>query len=92
MISYDFVKGNVGSFAPFIFDEFGRVKMPMPSFLRNHYNKFFSCCHGSAHIGFQIMFLARLEGAPLSKAYTPYVVEGGATDNAAQKLYLEDYN
>ncbi len=28
-------------------------------------------------IGFQIMFLARLEGAPLSKAYTPYVVEGG---------------
>jgi len=23
------------------------------------------------------MFLARLEGASLSKAYTPYVVEGG---------------
>ena len=28
-------------------------------------------------IGFQIMFLARLEGAPLSKAYELYVVEGG---------------
>ena len=28
-------------------------------------------------IGFQIMFLARLEGAPLSKAYNEYVVEGG---------------
>jgi len=29
------------------------------------------------YIGFQIVFLARLEGTPLSKAYTPYVVEGG---------------
>jgi len=38
------------------------------------------------------MFLARLEGAPLSKAYTPYVVEGGATDNVVQKLYLEAYS
>ena len=28
-------------------------------------------------IGFQIMFLARLEGASLSKAYNEYVVEGG---------------
>jgi len=37
------------------------------------------------------MFLARLEGAPLSKAYNPYVVEGGATDNAVQRLSLEDY-
>ena len=37
------------------------------------------------------MFLARLEGVPLSKAYKSYVVEGGATDNAAQKFYLEDY-
>ena len=37
------------------------------------------------------MFLARLEGTSLSKAYKWYVVEGGATDNAAQKLYLEDY-
>jgi hypothetical protein len=30
----------------------------------------------SAFIGFQIMFLARLEGASLSKAYRWYVVEG----------------
>ncbi len=37
------------------------------------------------------MFLARIEGASLRKAYTPYVVEGGATDNVVQKLYLEDY-
>ena len=29
------------------------------------------------YIGFQVMLLARLEGAPLSKTYTPYVVEGG---------------
>jgi len=28
-------------------------------------------------IGLQIMFLARLEGVPLSKAYKSYVVEGG---------------
>ena len=38
------------------------------------------------------MLLARLEWAPLSKAYKLYVVEGGATDNAAQKLYLEVYS
>jgi hypothetical protein len=43
-------------------------------------------------IGFQIMFLARPEGAPLSKAYTPVRCRRGATDNAVQKLYLEDYN
>jgi len=43
------------------------------------------------YIGFQVMLLARLEGAPLSKAYKPYAVEGGATDNAVQKLYLEGY-
>jgi len=29
------------------------------------------------NIVFQIMFLVRLEGVLLSKAYTPYVVEGG---------------
>ena len=40
--------------------------------------------------GFQIMFLARIEGASLSKAYNWYVVEKGATDNAAQNPYLED--
>jgi hypothetical protein len=28
-------------------------------------------------MGFSIMFLARIEGAPLSKAYKEYVVEGG---------------
>jgi len=37
------------------------------------------------------MFLARIEGAPLSKAYKSYVVERRATDNAVQKLYLEAY-
>jgi len=37
------------------------------------------------------MFLARPDGAPLSKSYTPYVVEGGATDNVVKKIYLEDY-
>ena len=44
------------------------------------------------NIGFQIMFLARLEGAPLSKAYKTVRRRRGATDNAVQKLYLEDYN
>jgi len=38
------------------------------------------------------MFLARLEGAPLSKAYSSVRRRGGATDNAVQKLYLEDYS
>jgi len=37
------------------------------------------------------MFLARPEGAPLSKAYDPVHRRWGATDNAAQKFYLEDY-
>ena len=38
------------------------------------------------------MFLARLEGAPLSKAYTTVRRRRGATDNVAQKLNLEVYN
>jgi len=37
------------------------------------------------------MFLARLEGAPLSKGVHPVRRRRGATDNAVQKLYLEDY-
>ena len=48
------------------------------------------------YIGFQIMFLvplpAGLERAPLSKAYKTVRRRRGATDNAVQKLYLEDYN
>jgi len=32
-----------------------------------------------------------LEGAPLSKAYRSVLCRRGATDNAVQKLYLEDY-
>jgi len=38
------------------------------------------------YIGFQVMLLARLEGASLSKAYKPYAVEGGATDNAVKNF------
>ena len=37
------------------------------------------------------MFLTRLERASLSKAYTPVRRRKGATDNTAQKLYLEAY-
>jgi len=38
------------------------------------------------------MFLARLEGSSLRKAYLFVRCRREATDNAVQKLYLEDYN
>ncbi len=41
--------------------------------------------------GFQIMFLARIEGAYWIRRQNSTLSEGEATDNANQKLYLEDY-
>jgi len=34
---------------------------------------------------------AGLDGVPLSKAYKPYVVEGGRPITQSKKFYLEDY-
>jgi hypothetical protein len=44
----------------------------------------------SITIGFQIMFLARIEGVPLSRR-TNSTFSRETSDNAVQKLYLEDY-